>query len=182
LIRHGEIQVNDEPGNFKPMLKYSGLIHEKHTLTTWRQFNANSKWQFNNNINFGPLFVDEYGNLNNTIAYNQNSLIYTYNLPKEQLENQNYQLEQLLLNPCLMDTLFQAAAIHALSQRNRIHLPIFAEEIGVIRVPRQIEILRIIAHSNDYRDETGAYDIIMIDADGEICYYAKNVLVRRINL
>lgn len=182
LVRHGEMQVNDEPGDFNSLLKYSDLIHEKHTLVSWRQFNANSKWQFNNTINFGPLFVDEYGILNNTIAYNQNSLIYTYNLPKEQLENRDYRLAKLLLNPCLMDTLFQAAAIHALSQWDRIHLPMYAEEIGVLRVPRQIEILRIIAYSNGYQDETGDYDIIVIDADGEICYYAKNVMVRRINL
>ncbi|NLW47755.1 MAG: hypothetical protein GXY86_10530 [Firmicutes bacterium] len=182
LVRHGEMQVNDEPGDFNSLLKYSDLIHEKHTLVSWRQFNANSKWQFNNTINFGPLFVDEYGILNNTIAYNQNSLIYTHNLPKEQLENRDYRLAKLLLNPCLMDTLFQAAAIHALSQWDRIHLPMYAEEIGVLRVPRQIEILRIIAYSNGYQDETGDYDIIVIDADGEICYYAKNVMVRRINL
>lgn len=182
LIRYSEMFVNDQLGDFESMQKYTDLLKEKYPEVPWRQFNSNPKWQFNNNINFGPLFVDDFGNKNNTIAYHKNGLVYTYTIPKEQLENEKYHLEKLLLNPCLMDTLFQAAAIHALSQSDRIHLPMYAEEIGVIRVPREIETLRIIAKPIGYQNETGAYDIIMIDSQNKLCYYAKNVMVRRINL
>ncbi len=182
LICHSEMLVNDEPGDFEKMLEYTSLIHEKNTELSWGEFRTNPKWKFNNNINLGPLFVDEYGNSNNMVAYNKKGLVYTYTISKEQLENKKYQLDKLLLNPCLMDTLFQVAALHALTQHDRIHLPMFTEEIGIIRVPRQIETLRIIAQSIGYQDETGAYDIVIIDADNKICYYAKNVMVKRINL
>lgn len=182
LVRHAEMLISGEPGNFQAMLAYSGILSEKLTEIPWRQFNADPKRQFNNNLNFGPLFIDEYGEANNTVAFNEDSLVYTYTLPKEQLENEKYQLEKLLINPCLTDTLFQAAAIHALSRWDRIHLPVYAEEIGVIRVPRQVETLKIIARLTGYQADTGVYDLIMLDADGKICYFAKKVMVKRINL
>jgi acyl transferase domain-containing protein/NAD(P)-dependent dehydrogenase (short-subunit alcohol dehydrogenase family) len=182
LVSHAEMSVGGDPGDFQAMLAYSDIISEKLTEIPWRQFNADPKRQFNNNINFGPLFVDEYGKANNTIAFNEDSLVYTYTLPKEQLDNEKYQLEKLLINPCLTDTLFQAAAIHALSRWDRIHLPVYAEEIGVIRVPRQVETLKIIARLTGYQADTGVYDLIMLDVNGEICYFAKKVMVKRINL
>lgn len=182
LICHSEMLVNSEPGDYEVILKNTDLLDDKYTEVPWWQFSANPKWQFSNNINLGRLFVDEYAKANNKMAYNKKAMVYTYTIPKEQLENKQYHLEHLLLNPCLMDTIFQAAALHALTQHDRMHLPLSVDEMGVIQVPRQIETLRIIAKLKEYQNETGAYDIIVIDAKGKLCYYAKNVMVRRINL
>ncbi len=183
LICYCQVQVNDQPGDFEKLLKNNNIAeHKKLTEVSWEEFNSNPKWQFNNNIALGPLFIDDYGYKNNMIAYNENSLIYTYTVSKEQLDNKKYQLEKLLLNPCLMDTIFQAAAMHALTQHDRIHLPMYAEEIGVIRVPRQIEKLKIVARLTHYGNDCGNYDIIILGEPGDICYYAKNVNVQRINL
>jgi hypothetical protein len=58
----------------------------------------------------------------------------------------------------------------------------YADEIGIIRVPRQIENLKIIARLIRYEEDCGTYDVIIIDAHGDICYYAKNIMLSRINL
>lgn len=181
-IMHCRLMVNDKPGHYQGMLKYTSMLQEQFMGIPYRDADTNPKWRFNNNINLGSLFIDEYGYNNNMLQYNPNGLVYSYTLSREQVENKQYQLENLLVNPCLMDTLFQAAAIHSLTQHDRIHLPMRAEEIGVIRVPRQIEDLKIIARLTRYENECGTYDLIMIDAQGKICYYAKNVMVQRINL
>jgi acyl transferase domain-containing protein/NAD(P)-dependent dehydrogenase (short-subunit alcohol dehydrogenase family) len=182
LVTHCQMTVSDQPGGYESMRGLTDILKANLREAPFGEVHASPKWQFKNNIVFGPLFVDEEGRLNNRVAYDQNSLVYTYTIPREQFQNEGYPLKKLLINPCLMDTLFQAAAIHALTQHDRIHLPLSADEMGVVRVPRQVETMRIIARLHQYDGEFGTYDIIMIDAQDNICYYAKNVLVRRINL
>jgi hypothetical protein len=182
LTTHCQFAIGDQPGDGEEMLKYTDLLQEKLTEILFRETGNNQRWQFKNNLHFGPLFIDDHGHANNRIGYNETGLVYYYYVPREQLENEDYHLEQLLVNPCTMDTLFQAAAVHALTQRDRIHLPVGVEEVGVLRVPRQIECLQIIAHLNRYENEVGFYDAIMLDSKGNLCYYMKNIAVHSISL
>lgn len=181
-VTHCRVTVGNKLGEYQKMVSLTQMLQEELTELPYRDADINPRWRFNNNIVLGTLFIDEYGKQNNSLRFNPNSMVYTYTVSKEQIENRKYQLENLLVNPCLMDTLFQAAAIHSLTQHDRVHLPMSAEEIGVIRVPRQVEEVKILARLTRYADECGTYDLILIDKQGEICYYAKNVMVQRINL
>lgn len=182
-ITHCRMNVNNQPGDYSAMVDANTvLLNESMVETPFGILHASPRWQFKNNIVFGPLFVDDDCRANNKVAYNEHGMVYIYTMPREQIENKAYQLENLLINPCLMDTLFQSAAIHALTQHDRIHLPLSVDEMGILRVPRQVETVKIITRLLNYDGEYGTYDIIMVDGQDGICCYAKNVLIRRINL
>jgi len=103
-------------------------------------------------------------------------------LPIEEINNTKYKLHQLLINPAFMDSIFQVCGIHTAYNSDRVFLPWKADEIGVVKVPREACGYKVIAKQKEDGDEYKKYDVIMLNEYGEVCYYARNVIKRRISL
>ena len=83
-------------------------------------------------------------------------------MPEEQVTNENYNLDSILINPAFMDSIFQACGIHS-QTGNEIYLPWQVGELGVVKTPRQVMRYRVYAKLKDTYGQVR----------GIRCYYAK---------
>jgi hypothetical protein len=51
----------------------------------------------------------------------------------------------------------------------------------VIKVPKEPGLFKSYAKQTKSSDSEKVYNVILLDDKGEICYYAKDVIVRRIS-
>ncbi|MEJ6951886.1 SDR family NAD(P)-dependent oxidoreductase [Natronospora cellulosivora (SeqCode)] len=173
--------VSNQLSNYKELLNLKKIENDsmekgysKIDLDNYHQKNQNS-------IVLGTLFMDDEKE-NNVYRRDKNGAVYSMTLPIEELENEKYQLDKLLVNPAFMDSVFQTCGVHTLVNDNRVYLPWEIEEFGVVKKP--IELCRYIAYSKVIKEEEDCkvYDVILLNDKDEVCYYAKNVTMRRINL
>ena len=135
----------------------------------------------NNAIQLGPLFMDEKSAKINNFRYNDKGAILTVALSEEQITNKKYNLTNLLFNPAFADTLMQSCGVHASADSDRIYLPAEIGEFGLVKVPKEPGIFKSYAKLIKSSDEEKVYNVILYNEKGEVNYYAKNVIVKRIS-
>jgi len=135
-------------------------------------------------IMFGPLFNDRMRDpgLSEPCLVYPTGTIYPARFPKEQLTNQKYPLEELLVNPCFLDSVYQACAMLMLVKRKRVYLPWEVKELGIVDPPRTPGLYTCHTRVVKDTDELMAFDVSMLDPEGNIRYFARNACFRRINL
>ena len=134
-----------------------------------------------NAIVLGTLFMDEDPE-NNRFLRNKGAVLTIKTLPSEEINNKEYKLDQLLINPAFMDSIFQVCGIHTAYNNERVYLPWKVDEIGVVKVPRDVCSYKVYARLKEDGDEYKTYDVIMLNEYDELCYYVRNVVKRRISL
>ncbi len=134
-----------------------------------------------NAIQLGTLFIDEKSAKINKFKYNQKGAVLTVALSEEQITNKKYDLENLLINPAFTDTLMQSCGVHSSVVTDRVYLPWKIGEFGVVKVPREKGLFKSYAKLIKDNDDEKLYDVILYNEKGEVNYYAKNVIVKRIN-
>jgi len=68
-----------------------------------------------NSINLGTLFIDAIKE-NHIFRRNQNGAVFSMLLPEEELINEKYHLDKLLINPAFADSVFQICGyIHCIT-------------------------------------------------------------------
>ncbi len=135
-------------------------------------------------IILGPLFNDVLRDSESkepVLIYPKSTIYPTY-FPKEQLSNPKYPLQKMLVNPCFLDSIYQACAAHLLVNKKRVYLPWEVGELGIIHVPRGDGLYRSYTNVAEDNEEIVSFNVAMTDGDGRICYYGRNVQFRRINL
>ncbi|MEN2775698.1 SDR family NAD(P)-dependent oxidoreductase [Acetivibrio clariflavus] len=135
----------------------------------------------NNAIQLGPLFMDDKSAQINKYKYNDYGVILTVALSEEQIRNKKYDLPNLLFNPAFADTLMQSCGVHASEGSDRIYLPSEIGEFGLVKVPKEPGLFKSYAKLVKSSDEEKVYNVILYNEKGEVCYYAKDVIVRRIS-
>ncbi len=111
-----------------------------------------------------------------------NNTIYPTYFPLEQLTNDKYPLDRLLVNPCFLDSIYQACAAHLLVNKKRVYLPWEVKELGIVNVPKAPGLFKSYTKVIEDAGDLVAFDVVMVDGDGQVCYYAKGCYFRRINL
>ena len=135
----------------------------------------------NNAIQLGPLFMDDKSAKINKYKYNDKGVVLTVALSEEQIRNKKYALPNLLFNPAFADTLMQSCGVHASEDSDRIYLPSEIGEFGLIKVPKEPGLFKSYAKLIKSSEEEKIYNVILYNEKGEACYYAKDIIVRRIS-
>jgi hypothetical protein len=135
-------------------------------------------------IILGPLYNDVVRDSKSKepVLIYPDATIYPTYFPREQLTNEKYPLTKLLVNPCFLDSIYQACAAHLLVNRKRVYLPWEVKELGIVEVPKKPGLFRSYTRVVEETDELVAFDVVMVDGDGRVCYYAKSCYFRLINL
>lgn len=135
----------------------------------------------NNAIQLGPLFMDENSAKINKYKYNDKGAVLTVALSEEQIRNKKYDLTNLLFNPAFADTILQSCGVHASVDSDRVYLPAEIGEFGLVKVPKEPGLFKSYAKLIEISDEERVYNVILYNEKGEVNYYAKNVIVKRIS-
>lgn len=133
-----------------------------------------------NSINLGTLFIDAIKE-NHIFRRNQNGAVFSMLLPEEELINEKYHLDKLLINPAFADSVFQICGVHSLYNSVDVYLPWQIEEFGVVKAPKERIRYKAYCALKHEDDEVKVYDVIMLDENNEVCYYAKSVKMRLIH-
>lgn len=135
-------------------------------------------------IILGPLYNDVMRDAQAkapVLVYPRGTTYPTY-FPREQLTNPGYPLHRMLVNPCLLDSVYQACAAHLLVTRKRIYLPWEIAELGILDVPREEGLYRCHTQIVEESDEVVGFNVVMVDGKNRIRYYARGARFRLINL
>jgi hypothetical protein len=180
-IELNSLEVSDSIGDYLPLLEIKNIENEimekgysKDELDEYHRESPNS-------IQLGSLFISP-NREDNTFKRNKNGAVYKILLPQEQVSNKKYQLDKLLVNPAFMDSVLQACGVHTLIENKRVYLPWEIEELGVVKVPRERCWYKAYSKVKSESEDAKIYDVILFNENDEVCYYAKNVVMRRINL
>ena len=183
-------------GKLAPLnsMKVSGNIGEYGYLSDLKKLDANNMIEIklkdsldatskklSNAINLGPLFMDEKAAKINKCRYNNEGAILTVALSEEQLINKKYDLDNLLINPVFADHLMQVCGLYSSIDTEGIYLPWAVGEFGIVKVARKPGLFNAYAKKLRSDEKEKAYDVILYSDDGEVYYYAKNVIVKRIS-
>lgn len=179
--RLNNMNISATLGEYLPLLEIRQLENEPMEEGFTKQSIDEYHQKFRNAIQLGPLFIDEQKE-NNTYKRNKNGAVYSILLPEEEVVNLKYRLDRLLINPAFTDSIFQACGVHTAIGNDRVYLPWKVEEFGIVNVPRKRCRYRVYAKLKNSHDELKIYDVIMVNENDEVCYYAKNVTMRIINL
>jgi acyl transferase domain-containing protein/NAD(P)-dependent dehydrogenase (short-subunit alcohol dehydrogenase family) len=135
----------------------------------------------NNSIRLGPVFMDEKSKKINRFKCNDKGAVFIVALSEEQIRNKKYNLQDMLINPAFTDSLMQVCGIHSSAGNDKVYLPWKIGELGIIKVAKEPGIFTVYARLIESNDEEKTYDVILCNDKGEVDYYAKNVIVKRIN-
>jgi malonyl CoA-acyl carrier protein transacylase/3-oxoacyl-(acyl-carrier-protein) synthase/short-subunit dehydrogenase/acyl carrier protein len=135
-------------------------------------------------IILGPLYNDvvrDSASKEPVFIYPTSTIYPTY-FPREQLSNKKYPLEESLINPCFLDSIYQACAAHLLVNKKRVYLPWEVKELGIVEPPRKPGLYKSYTKVVEESDELVAFHVVMVDGEGRVCYFARNAYFRKINL
>jgi acyl transferase domain-containing protein/NAD(P)-dependent dehydrogenase (short-subunit alcohol dehydrogenase family)/acyl carrier protein len=180
-IELNRMDISSTLGEYLPLLEIRQLENEPMEEGFTKQSIDEYHQKFQNAIQLGPLFIDEQKE-NNIYKRNKHGAVYSILLPEEELVNPKYRLDRLLINPAFTDSIFQACGVHTALGNDRVYLPWKVEEFGIVNVPRERCRYKVYAKLKSSRDGLKIYDVIMVNESNEVCYYAKNVTMRIINL
>ncbi|MFW6306241.1 MAG: SDR family NAD(P)-dependent oxidoreductase, partial [Bacillota bacterium] len=133
-------------------------------------------------IKLGSLFMDEKSREYSCFEYNESGAVYKFLLSSEQITNKKYKLDNLLLNPVFMDALFQVCGIHSAETGDGVYLPWNIGELAVIKPARKVKPYTAYANLKEKSSDILIYDVVLLNNEEKICYYSKNIKMRRINL
>ena len=135
-------------------------------------------------IILGPLYNDvvrDPASKEPVLIYPTSTVYPTY-FPREQLTNEKYPLEASLINPCFLDSIYQACAAHLLVNKKRVYLPWEVKELGIVKPPRKPGLYKSYTKVVEDSDELVAFHVVMVDGEGAVRYFARNAYFRKINL
>jgi NAD(P)-dependent dehydrogenase (short-subunit alcohol dehydrogenase family) len=135
-------------------------------------------------IILGPLFNDvlrEAKSKEPVLIYPKGTKYPSY-FPREQLTSEKYPIHQMFINPCFLDSLYQACAANLLVNRKSVFLPWEIGELGIVDVPRQDGLYITYAQVVEESEEVVGFNVVMLDRDGKICYFARRARFHQINL
>ncbi|TYQ16382.1 UNVERIFIED_CONTAM: acyl transferase domain-containing protein [Acetivibrio alkalicellulosi] len=181
LIPLSTIQVDSIVSNYDYLMEIKNIEYESMDEGYTRIELEKTGEKLENCIALGALFMDEKKE-NNIFRRNSEGSVYSIVLPEEEINNRKYNLEKLLINPAFMDSVFQVCGVHSLTNSERVYLPCEVEEFGVVKVPRERCLYKAYSKVKKDEDEYKIYDVILLNQDEQICYYAKNIVMRRISL
>ncbi len=181
LTELNSMAIGNIPGDYEYLYAMKDIenesMEEGYTRGALEALNSKT----DQSMRLGPLFVDGEKE-SNVFKRNEKGAVYSIKLPKEQTTNPGYPLDKFLTNPSFMDSIFQACSVHTQLKNDRVFLPWEVEEFGVLKAPRELCGYKAYTKVKDEDDECKVYDAVLMNEHGEICYYAKNVVMRRINL
>lgn len=185
-ICHSKMIINSQLGSYKDMNPANWNIDQKNTIS----LSASESLMLiegdgpKQRIILGPLYNDIVRDENDKtpVIINENSVVYPTRFPLEQLTNKKYPLKSLLINPCFLDSLYQACAAHLLVTKKRVYLPWIAENLGIVDVPREDGLYTCYGQIIEENDEIVKYRVTMLDDNKNIRYFVRNIEFRRINL
>jgi NAD(P)-dependent dehydrogenase (short-subunit alcohol dehydrogenase family) len=134
-------------------------------------------------INLGNLFLETEIYLKPQQLYFKDCLngqIYTRCLPLSQLSNSAYPIDDYLLNPCFLDTVFQAGGFYCTLKLKQMFLPWHIEKISVLRVPRNKGGYWVYAQKVSETDDSFCLNIAVCNDQYEPCYIAKGAHFHKI--
>lgn len=136
------------------------------------------------NVVFGALFNDARGEdgkaSDPTLRWSERGICTPVRLPKAQLNNPRYPLEQLRLNPAFLDALHQAGAVWGMLVLKEIYLPSSAEEFMVLRTPNVDGEYRVVARAKEVNSDRIVFDLAMWNSENALCCCVKNSMFRRV--
>lgn len=181
FIELNRMEIYNSSGSYGDLEYLKNIEDGNMKEFTVRDLLAGQANSIKNGIGFGPLFMDDNCKKFNKAKFNDNSIVYSILLSEEQITNKQYNLDNLLINPVFMDSLMQACGIHSAESSGRVHLPWKIQEFGVVNVPRTLGSYRVYGKLLNENDDMKTYDVIMYNENDDVNYYAKGVIVRRIN-
>ncbi len=136
-------------------------------------------------IRLGPLYRDDVTRDEDAPEDHakvcDEGMISLVRFPTMQLNDPLYPLERLAINPCFVDTVWQAAAEHSGAMRETVYLPYRLQEFGVLKVPRREGLFNLYTELQSDSKSERTYNIVVADEAGETVYYARNATVHGVN-
>lgn len=135
-------------------------------------------------IILGPLFNDIIRDRNDKAAVEifEDGVIYPAKFPLAQLTDKKYQINKLIVNPCFLDTMYQACAAYLLVTKKKVYLPYFAKDLGIISAPKQkgnyICFAKVVEEGENYVK----FKVSLLDENRNIRYFVRSIEFRKINL
>jgi len=109
-----------------------------------------------------------------------NGQMYTRCLPLSQLSNRAYPINNYLLNPCFLDTVFQAGGFYCTLKLKQMFLPWHIEKLSVLRVPRKKGRYWVYAQKVSETEDSFCLDIAVCNDQRKPCYIAKGAHFHKI--
>ena len=159
----------------------SGLRDDKSDLKT-PSLNDLHAIKFDITISPGLLYQDLEASFGRSLYIGERGVIYPYELSDEQLTNNQYPLQQLIINPCFVDAVFQGSALYGIYNEHRTYLPWTVEEFAILKVPRRKGPYTVYTEIVRREEEKLFFNVTLVDQNQELYYYAKKVCMHRINL
>ena len=181
MVDIASMKISGEIGDFESLMENLNIETEDMAEGLVSESLERLRKKHNSAIQLGPLFMDDKSAKINRYRYNHNGAVMIVSLSEEQIKNKKYDVQNLLFNPAFADTLMQTCGIHASGGDNNVFLPAEIGEFGVIKVPKEPGLFKSYAKQTKSSDSEKVYNVILLDDKGEICYYAKDVIVRRIS-
>jgi hypothetical protein len=91
-------------------------------------------------------------------------------------------MQKMFVNPCFLDSLYQACAANLLVTRKCVFLPWEIGELGIVHVPRQEGLYTTYVQVVEDSEEVVGFNVVMVDRGGKICYFARRLRFHQINL
>lgn len=181
LVELNSMVISSMPEEYSSLLEIAEIEKELMDEGFFKDALETFYGKIENCIHLGSLYIDNEKK-NNIYSINKNGAVHSLRLPQEQTLNRKYSLDDLLINPAFMDTIFQACGVHALLNNNWVYLPWEIGEVGVIKVPRKLCQYKAYSKLKDGNDEYKTYDAFLVNENDEVCYYGKNIVMRRISI
>lgn len=140
--------------------------------------------EFRQNVVFGPLLNDaHHPNHVSTpdIEWGSDGIVTRVALPRAQIEERRYPLEQYLVNPAFLDAMHQAGAILAIKLTGQVFLPVGAREFVILHCPNLDGEYRVVARLTRRDVDEFLYDIAFWHDARTLCAVAWDVSFHRIS-
>jgi hypothetical protein len=136
------------------------------------------------NMDLGNLYIESDIYLKKEELYfkdGERGQIYNRCVPSNQLSNSAYPIDKFLLNPCLLDSIFQAGGFYCTLKLNQIYLPWQVEKLAVINPPKEKGKYTVYADRQSQSDDSFCLNIAVCKQNGELCYIAQNAHFHKIS-
>ena len=97
------------------------------------------------------------------------------------LSNAAYPIQKLLLNPCFLDSIFQAGGFYCAINMKQVYLPWYVEKLTVIKPPREKGKYTVYAEKQSQSDDSFCLNVAVCNHNEEVCYIAQNAHFHKIS-
>ncbi|HEY9061759.1 MAG TPA: SDR family NAD(P)-dependent oxidoreductase [Pseudobacteroides sp.] len=180
MIELNSMNVSPNIGDYEHLNELKGIETDNMVEITLKDSLEMLSKKLPNAIKLGPLFMDEKAAKVNMFKYNDQGVVLSIALSEEQINNKKYNLDNLLINPAFADSLMQSCGIHSSVDTDGLYLPWEIKEFGIVKAPKEPGLFKAYAKRISGDDNEKSYNVILYNDKGEVCYYAKDVTVKRI--